>query len=111
MKTTIITLLLFLSISINSQEQFEGAWQIQNSDYKTIIIASEYAVLKVFNYSFKDDYYLEEDIISQNNNKFTTILYNPRNGYEVTITYYFENNKLLSMYEGDINHVFTLHKQ
>ena len=111
MKTTIITLLLFLSININSQEQFEGVWQMKNSDYKTIIIASEYAILKVFNYSFKENYYLEEDIINQNDNKFSTILYNPRNGYEVTITYYIENNKLISEYEGDINYAFTLYKQ
>jgi hypothetical protein len=111
MKKTIITLLLFLSVSINAQSQFQGTWQSETSSYKTIIIASEYAILKVFNYSFEENHYIEEDIIEQDDNKFTTFLYNPINGYEVTINYYIKNNQLVSNFNGDFNGTVILYKK
>jgi len=53
MKKTIIILLLIFSLSIQAQQQFEGSWTSDTSSHTTVIIASEYAVLKVFNFSFE----------------------------------------------------------
>ena len=74
MKKTIITLLLIFSLSIEAQQQFEGSWTSGNSSHTTVIITSEYAVLKVFNFSFEEDSYIEEEIIKQDNKNFTTRL-------------------------------------
>ena len=59
------------------------------SSHTTIIIASDYAILKVFNFSFEEDSYIEEQILNQENDSFKTKLYNAENGYEVFIKYYF----------------------
>ncbi len=102
MKKLFITLtLIFTVLSTQAQEQFEGKWTSKNSTYTTTIIASEYGVLKVFNFSFKEDYFIEEEIISQNDYGFTTKLYNPRNGYEVLIKYYFLKDELYCDFFGD----------
>ena len=68
MKKTIITLLLIFSLSIQAQQQFGGSWTSDTSTHTTVIIASEYAVLKVFNFSFEEDSYIEEEITKQDNN-------------------------------------------
>ena len=67
MKKLFITIMLiFTVLSTQAQKQFEGKWTSKNSTYTTTIIAREYAVLKVFNFSFEEDYFIEEKIISQN---------------------------------------------
>ena len=111
MKKTIVLLLLFLSLIINAQEKFKGTWQSKTTTYKTVIIASKYAVLKVFNYSFEDKNFIEQDIIKQNNNEFTTVLYNPRNGYKVTINYYMKDENIMCTYIGDFNGTVILYKK
>ena len=111
MKKTIITLLLIFSLSIQAQQQFEGAWTSDTSTHTTVIIASEYAVLKVFNFSFEEDSYIEEEIINQNNKKFTTRLYNVENGYEVFIKYYFTKDDLYCKFSGDYNGVIKMYKK
>ena len=111
MKKTIITLLLIFSLSIQAQQQFEGAWTSDTSSHTTVIIASEYAVLKVFNFSFEEDSYIEEEIIKQNNKKFTTRLYNVENGYEVFIKYYFIKDDLYCKFSGDYNGVIKMYKK
>jgi hypothetical protein len=47
MKKTIITFTLIFSLITQAQQQFEGAWQSETSSHTTVIIASEYAILKV----------------------------------------------------------------
>ena len=51
MKKLLITLIIVFSIKLNAQKQFEGAWVSDTSSHTTIIIASDYAILKVFNFS------------------------------------------------------------
>ena len=111
MKKTIITLLLIFSLSIQAQEQFEGSWTSDTSTHTTVIIASEYAILKVFNFSFEEDSYVEEEILNQKNNKFTTKLYNPENGYEVEIKYYFIKDKLYCKFSGDYYGLVEMHRK
>ena len=58
MKNLFITLFIFITLTVKSQKQFEGVWKSDSSTYKTTIISSKYAILKVFNFSFKEDYYI-----------------------------------------------------
>ena len=111
MKKTIITLLLIFSLSIQAQQQFEGSWTSDTSSHTTVIVASEYAILKVFNFSFEEDSYIEEEIIKQDNKKFTTRLYNVENGYEVFIKYYFIKDNLYCKFSGDYNGVIKMYKK
>ena len=111
MKKTIITLLLIFSLSIQAQKQFEGSWISDTSTHTTVIIASEYAVLKVFNFSFEEDSYIEEEIINQQDDSFETKLYNAENGYEVFIKYYFTENEMYCKFSGDYNGVIKMDKK
>ena len=47
----------------------------------------------------------------QNNNEFTTVLYNPRNGYKVTINYYMKDENIMCTYIGDFNGTVILYKK
>lgn len=111
MKKLLITLILIFSISLNAQKQFEGSWGSETSDFTTNIIASDYAILKVFNFSFEEDQYIEEKIIDQNDYEFTTKLYNDRNGYEVFIKYYMVGNDLYCRFSGDYNGLIKMYKK
>ena len=112
MKKLFTTLLLFLIIvSAKSQDQFEGTWVSKSSTHATTVIASEFAVLKVFNVSFSQDSYIEETILYQTDNEFTTKLYNPRNGYSVVIKYKLKNDILICEFSGDFHGIVKLTKQ
>ena len=110
MKNLFITLFIFITLTVKSQKQFEGVWKSDSSTYKTTIISSKYAILKVFNFSFKEDYCIEENIINQTDTGFVTTLYNPRNGYKVTIEYKFIKNVLTCKFSGDYNGLVKLTK-
>jgi len=111
MKNFLTTLLFILAVSTaTAQKQFEGTWKSKTSSYKTTIIASKYAVLKVFDYSFEDDHFMKEEILSQSDNEFTTKLYNSRNGYEVIIKYYFLKDELYCQFFGDFDGLIRLYK-
>ena len=111
MKKTIITLLLIFSLSIQAQQKFEGSWTSDTSTHTTVIIASEYAILKVFNFSFEEDSYIEEEIINQQDDSFETKLYNAENGYEVFIKYYFTKNEMYCEFSGDYNGLVLMQKK
>jgi hypothetical protein len=111
MKKTIITLLLIFSLSTQAQQQFEGTWTSDTSSYTTVIIASEYAILKVFNFSFEEDSYIEEKVINQQSDSFETKLYNAENGYEVFIKYYFIENEMYCEFSGDYNGLVLMQKK
>jgi len=110
MKKIIITTLIILkSLTCFSQEQFEGIWISETSTFKTTIITSEYAILKVFNFSFVEDKIINEKIIKQSKSGFTTVLYNKSNGYSVEIKYELkEDNTLICYFFGDLNKKITL---
>ena len=110
MKKTIVALLLIFSLSIKAQ-QFEGSWISDTSSHTTVIIASEYAILKVFNFSFEEDSYIEEEIINQEENSFKTKLYNAENGYEVFIKYYFIENEMYCEFSGDYNGLVLMQRK
>ena len=103
-KLLITTLVLFITLTSKAQEQFEGIWVSEGSTFKTTIITSEYAVLKVFNFSFVEDKIINEKIIKQSKNIFTTALYNKSNGYSVEIKYKLkDDNTLICYFNGDLN--------
>ena len=110
MKKLFITLLLLFTFSIlTAQEGFNGIWGSDDSSYLTTIIASEYKVLNVFNTSFEEHRIISEDIISQEENKFTTELNNDRNGYSVTIEYTLKNqDTLILKYSKDLEGEYIL---
>ena len=55
MKKLFISLALFSILFSEAQQAFEGAWSMEDSSYTTVIIASDYEVLKILNYSFEAD--------------------------------------------------------
>ena len=111
MKNLFITILLITSFICSSQEQFEGIWISKTSTFKTTIITSEYAILKVFNFSFVEDKIINEKIIKQSKSRFTTVLYNKSNGYSVEIKYKLkDDNTLVCYFSGDLNKKITLTK-
>ena len=76
MKKLLITaLLLLITFTSKAQEQFEGTWVSKGSTFKTTILASEYSVINVFNYSFDSDKVLQETILLQTNSTLVTKLY------------------------------------
>ena len=113
MKNLFITIFLLLTTFISkAQKQFEGVWAKENSLYKTVILASEYSVINVFNYSFDSDKVLQETILLQTNSTLVTKLYNPSNGYSVKMEYFFKNKKTLHCkITGHLNIEVTLKKQ
>jgi len=111
MKKLLLLLFAFITLTANAQKQFEGVWETKVSTYKTVIIASDYAVLKVLSFSFYEDNYIEETIICQTDNEFTTKLYNPLNGYSVIIKYKLKNNILMCEFSGDFHGIVQLTKK
>jgi len=112
MKKLLTTLLFIFALTTsNAQQQFEGEWKSETSSFTTTIIASEYAVLKVFNFSFKEDLYIEETILKQTDHELTTRLYNYRNGYDVVIKYKLIAGNLICEFSGDLHTVIKLTKK
>ena len=112
MKKLFTTLsILFITLTTQAQKQFEGEWVSKTSSYVTTVIASDYAVLKVFNFSFKEDNYIEEKILLQTDNEFTTRLYNSRNGYTAIVKYKIKDNTLTCEFSGDFHGVVELKKK
>ena len=107
---------LFIALSflvtfstLTAQEDFNGMWESEDSSYITTIIASEYAVLDIYNTSFEEHRVIPEEITSQGKSKFTTTLNNPDNGYSVKIKYTLrDSNTIVCSYSGDTNDKFTL---
>lgn len=113
MKKLFITLFSVLTfLTTQAQKQFEGEWVTDTLSYVTTIIASDYAVLQVFNFSFKFDNYIKETILHQDDYTFTTECYNPRNGYEVIIKYRLKNKKtIICEFSGDFHGIIELTKK
>tara|TARA_R100001369_G_scaffold42324_1_gene68526 strand:- start:50 stop:394 length:345 start_codon:yes stop_codon:yes gene_type:complete len=113
MKKLFTTLLFALTfLTIQAQKQFEGEWVTNTSTYVTTIIASDYAVLQVFDFSFEYDNFIKESILYQDDYTFTTRCYNPRNGYDVIIKYKLKNkNTLICEFSGDFHGVIKLTKK
>jgi hypothetical protein len=112
MKNLIIALFITLaSFTTKAQEQFNGIWLNEGSDYLKTILASEYSVLQCFNTSFEQQDVITEELIKKSKTSFTTILRNPANGYEVTIEYTLINkDSISSKYTGDLHGTYGLTK-
>ena len=112
MKNLIIALFIMLaSFTAKAQEQFNGIWLNEGSDYLKTILASEYSVLQCFNTSFEQQDVITEELIKKSKTSFTTILRNPANGYEVTIEYTLINkDSISSKYTGDLHGTYGLTK-
>ena len=112
MKKLFITLsILFTTLTAQAQKQFEGEWVSKTSSYVTTVIASYYAILKVFNFSFKEDNYKKKKILVQTDNEFTTRLYNSTNGYTVIIKYKMKDDILICEFSGDFHGIVELTKK
>jgi hypothetical protein len=110
MKKLFITLSLLFTFSIlTAQENFNGMWESEDSSCITTMLASKYKVLSVFNTCFEEYRIITEDIVSQKGNKFTTELYNQRNGYLVTIEYTLKTKDILILkYSKDLEGEYIL---
>jgi hypothetical protein len=113
MKKLFITLALFFTIlTSKAQEAFEGVWLMEESTYKTVILASEYAVVKIINYSFTSDALLNEIILTQTDTTITTSIYNPKNGYTIGLLYTIvDEDTLHCALSGDNTGVFLLKRE
>jgi len=113
MKKLLITLALFFTVlTSKAQEAFEGVWAMEDSSYKTVMLASDYAVVKIINYSFKDNATLNEVILSQTDTTMTTSIHNPRNGYTIGMFYtVIDKNTLKCVFTGDENSTVLMKKE
>ena len=113
MKKLLITLALFFTVlTSKAQEAFEGVWVMEGSSYKTVMLTSNYAVVKIINYSFKEDATLNEVILSQTDTTMTTSIYNPRNGYTIGMYYtVIDENTLQCVFTGDLNSTMLMKKE
>ena len=113
MKKLLITLALFLTVlTSKAQEAFEGVWGMKQSSYKTVILASNKAVIKMINYSFKDNDTVNEVILRQTDTTLTTSIYNPDNGFTVGMHYtVLDNNTLQCVITGDVETTVLLKKE
>ena len=111
MKKLFISLALFSILYSEAQQVFEGGWSMEDSSYTTVIIASDYEVLKILNYSFEADATLNEVILSQTDSTLTTSIYNKRNGYTIGLSYtIIDENTLQCIITGDENSTVQLNK-
>jgi archaellum component FlaF (FlaF/FlaG flagellin family) len=112
MKKLLITLALFFTVlTSKAQEAFEGVWSVEQSTYKKVILASEHAVVKIINYSFKENATIKEVILSQTDITMTTSIYNPKNGYTVGMRYtILDDNTLQCVITGSIKVTILLKK-
>ena len=93
-------------------EAFEGVWGMEGSTYKTVILASKYAVVKIINYSFTSDDTLKEIILTQTDTTMTTSIYNPRNGYTIGMSYtVIDKDTLQCVFTGDENSTVLLKRE
>ena len=113
MKKSLITLALFFTVLISeAQKAFEGVWATEGSTYETVVIASDYAVLKIINYSFEEENTLNEVILSQTKTTITTTIYNPKNGYRIKLKYrIIDENTLECVFTGDHNETLIMTKK
>ena len=113
MKKLIITLALFFTIlTSKAQEAFEGVWAMEGSSYKTVVLASDYAVVKIINYSFISDATLNEIILTQTDTTMTTSIYNPRNGYTIGLSYtIIDEDTLQCVFTGDENSTVLMKRE
>ena len=113
MKKILITLALFFTVlTSKAQEAFEGVWVMEESTYKTVMLASDYAVVKIINYSFKENDTLDEVILSQTDNTLTTSIYNPKNGYTIGLSYTIINEDTLQcVFSGDNTDTYLLKRE
>lgn len=100
----------FSTFNTFAQKQFEGMWVSEESTFVNTIITSDYAILKVINFSFFEEKVIEEEILFQTKNEFKTKIYNEKNGYKVIVVYKIINDKLICEYSGDYNGVIKLQK-
>ena len=113
MKKLLITLTLFFTVlTSKAQEAFEGVWGMEGSTYKTVILASDYAVVRIINYSFKSNGTLNEVILNQTDTTMTTSIYNPRNGYTIGLSYtVVDENTLQCVFTGDENSTVLMKRE
>ena len=100
----------FSTLNTFAQKQFEGMWVSKESTFVNTIITSDYAILKVINFSFFEGKVIEEEILFQTKNEFKTKIYNEENGYKAIVVYKIINDKLICEYSGDYNGIIKLQK-
>ena len=112
MRRLFISMALFFTLlNSEAQQAFEGVWSMEDSTYSTVIIASDYEVLKILNYSFEEDSTLNEVILSQTDSTLTTSIYNKRNGYTIGLSYtIIDENTLQCIFTGDDNSTVLMNK-
>lgn len=85
---------------------------MNDSSYKTVMLASDYAVVKIINYSFEEDATLNEVILKQTDTTITTSIYNPKNGYTIGLSYTIINEDTLQcVFSGDNTDTYLLKRE
>jgi hypothetical protein len=111
MKNTIFAIAFcFSTFNTFAQKQFEGMWVSEESTFVNTIITSDYAILKVINFSFFEKKVIEEEILFQTKNEFKTKIYNEENGYKAIVVYKIIDDELICEYSGDYNGIIKLQK-
>jgi hypothetical protein len=111
MKNIILAIAFCFSVfNTFAQKQFEGMWVSEESTFVNTIITSDYAILKVINFSFFEEKVIEEKILFQTKNEFKTEIYNEENGYKAIVIYKIIDDKLICEYSGDYNGIIKLQK-
>jgi hypothetical protein len=106
MKNLFLTLLFnfILTFSFAQNSDFHGLWETPTSKYITSIYVGEYGVSSVVNYNTINGKTISEEIIKEETNSFTTLLFNPDNNYSVKIKYILKDkNNLILKFSGDLN--------
>lgn len=113
MKKLLITLALFFTVlTSKAQQAFEGVWVMEGSSYKTVMLVSDYAVVKIINYSFEEDATLNEVILNQTDDTITTSIHNSRNGYTIGMYYtVIDKDTLQCVFTGDSNSIVLMKKE
>ncbi len=103
MKNLLLSVLIMFSTSIQSQDlskKLKGVWSSDTTSYYVVILHND-KEFKFVNFSFVDNDTVIETVVEQKDDYVKTKIYNPKNKWEVFLTYkYVDQNTLSVKFEG-----------
>lgn len=106
MKNLLLSALMLFSISVQSQdfgEKLKGVWSSEETSYYVVILHDKQKY-EFTNFSFEENNVLQETFVEEGKDYVKTKIHNPKNNWEVFITYkYVNKNTLTAKFEGSIN--------
>jgi len=112
MKKTILALAMLFSVVTNGQD-FTGIWQDEgDTSFYIVILYNEDKGYMFSNFSFIEQNTVQENFVSEKNNKINTTVYNPDNGWRTFIEYkYINKDSIQVKYTGDVKRKSFLHRK